>query len=1107
VADISGTSGNDDLSGTGEPDTINGLGGDDTIDGDAGNDVLSGDAGNDTLQGGLDDDVLKGGDGDDWLDGGAGADQLIGGIGVDTMFAFGADIAEGGAGNDVLTVGDGLGSIFDGGTNTDTLTLDFALAASGVTASLNFLWVGLSGSIGNATVSSFEVLGGPVVGSGFADSINVGSNYGSAVTMNLGAGNDAGTGGSADDTISGGDGNDTLNGLDGNDGLSGGLGNDHLYGGFGNDTLSDSDGINTLDGGDGDDTVLLGAMTGGSADGGAGLTDLLNFDFAAAATGVTVSLNFVGGSMSGNVGGVGISGFEAMALLFNQTTQFADTITLGAAFDRAMTINLLDGNDSYSGGLGGDYVNGGAGNDTLGGGGGTNTLIGGVGNDSYVVENNTTTLSEAAGEGTDTVLASINWGLAENFENLTLTGFGNIDGYGNGAANVITGNNGNNRIEASAGDDTIHGGNGNDTLYGMEGNDAINGDGGDDNIEDNVGTNAINGGAGNDYIVFSGDAVNHADGGIGSDSLDIRYFGRTTGFVIDLTGMWSGGSGSVNGGTVTGFESLIGFEGTQWADVIDFGAGTLANAGINDARGGNDILTGSDGNNYINGGDGDDTIVSGSGMDELLGGAGNDAITVGASTTGTIDGGTGTDTLYFALGEAAAGIALDIDFTLLWSGGTGTFNGVSVTGIELLQSETIVGSFFGSVADTVVIGAGYAGDVHMSLGHGNDTVTGGSGDDTIDGGQDDDLIRGGAGNDAVGGSYGSDYVYGDAGDDLIGGDTLDLEWAWGSDHLFGGSGNDTIEGGAYGDWLYGGGGNDVMRGDSAALDQADHGSDLLKGGAGDDQLSGEGGADRLLGGAGTDTLNGDAGDDELEGGSGADTMAGGAGDDFYDLDSAGDTIAELAGDGVDRVLARLDYTLGDHVENLTLRGALAQSGTGNSLANVLRGTVGDNTLSGLGGIDELYGSDGDDTLLGGGGTDRLEGGAGRDTISGGNGDDLVVGGANKDTLTGGDGSDTFFFGVGEVGAGASSADIVIDFSQADGDKIHVRQIDANTGLGGDQNFAFIGSGAFTGVAGQIHYVQAGGNTYVEGDTDGDGSADFVIRLDGLISLVAGDVVL
>src|SRR5690606_29351452 len=131
----------------------------------------------------------------------------------------------------------------------------------------------------------------------------------------------------------------------------------------------------------GDDTVLLGAMTGGSADGGAGNTDLLNFDFAAAAAGLNVSLNFVGGSMSGNVGGVSISGFEAMALLFNQATQFADTITLGAAFDRAMVINLLDGNDSYSGGPGNDYVYGGSGDVKLCGGGATNTPSGGVGNE------------------------------------------------------------------------------------------------------------------------------------------------------------------------------------------------------------------------------------------------------------------------------------------------------------------------------------------------------------------------------------------------------------------------------------------------------------------------------------------------------------------------------------------------------------------------------------------------------------------------------------------------------------------------------------------------------------------------------------------------------
>ena len=146
--------------------------------------------------------------------------------------------------------------------------------------------------------------------------------------------------------------------------------------------------------------------------------------------------------------------------------------------------------------------------------------------------------------------------------------------------------------------------------------------------------------------MFSGDAVNTVDGGAGTnDMLLISKFNRTTGFVIDLTGLWSGGSGSVNGGTVTGIELLQGFEGTQWADVINFGAGTSAEAGISDAGAGDDILTGTDGDNYINGGEGNDTIVSGAGTDDLFGGAGNDTITIRPDTAGTVDGGAGIDTL------------------------------------------------------------------------------------------------------------------------------------------------------------------------------------------------------------------------------------------------------------------------------------------------------------------------------------------------------------------------------------------------------------------------------------------------------------------------------
>ena len=45
-----------------------------------------------------------------------------------------------------------------------------------------------------------------------------------------------------------------------------------------------------------------------------------------------------------------------------------------------------------------------------------------------------------------------------NVENLTLTGSANINGTGNGDANVLTGNSGNNTLDGQGGDDTLSGG-------------------------------------------------------------------------------------------------------------------------------------------------------------------------------------------------------------------------------------------------------------------------------------------------------------------------------------------------------------------------------------------------------------------------------------------------------------------------------------------------------------------------------------------------------------------------------------------------------------------------------------------------------------------------
>jgi Ca2+-binding RTX toxin-like protein len=54
----------------------------------------------------------------------------------------------------------------------------------------------------------------------------------------------------------------------------------------------------------------------------------------------------------------------------------------------------------------------------------------------------------------------------------------------------------------------------------------------------------------------------------------------------------------------------------------------------------------------------------------------------------------------------------------------------------------------------------------------------------------------------------------------------------------------------------------------------------LRGGPGDDKLTGAAGADKLIGGSGDDLLSGQAGADSLYGGSGNDHLSGGSGNDL-----------------------------------------------------------------------------------------------------------------------------------------------------------------------------------------------------------------------------------
>lgn len=111
-------------------------------------------------------------------------------------------------------------------------------------------------------------------------------------------------------------------------------------------------------------------------------------------------------------------------------------------------------------------------------------------------------------------------------------------------------------------------------------------------------------------------------------------------------------------------------------------------------------------------------------------------------------------------------------------------------------------------------------------------------------------------------------------------------------------------------------------------------------------------------------------------------MAGGAGDDVYYVNHSGDVVVEQAGEGVDKVIASIDYTLPDHVEDLTLTGQ-ARVGTGNGADNVIIGNDGDNVLDGGEGDDTLYGAGGNDVLIGGAGSDAY-------VVTQGSGDKRII---------------------------------------------------------------------------------------------------------------------
>jgi len=239
-----------------------------------------------------------------------------------------------------------------------------------------------------------------------------------------GGGNDVIIGNDVANVLNGGAGDDTITGNGGNDTLIGGLGADKLAGGTGDDAYF------VDNGGD-----LVAELTGEG-------TDIVN-----------ASISYV---LTDNVENLTLTGTAA-----DGTGNALDNVIVGDAADNHLF-----------GGAGNDTLIGGDGNDLLDGGAGADAMAGGNGDDIYIVDNLGDLVTEAAGQGTDTVKASISYTLGANVENLILTGSA-ADGTGNDLANTLTGNAASNHLNGGAGDDRLVGGDGVDFLTGGTGADTF----------------------------------------------------------------------------------------------------------------------------------------------------------------------------------------------------------------------------------------------------------------------------------------------------------------------------------------------------------------------------------------------------------------------------------------------------------------------------------------------------------------------------------------------------------------------------------------------------------------------------------------------------------
>jgi len=996
------------ISGTGDAEgdqlidieQINGSNYDDTLIGDSDRNILGGLDGNDQLTGGDGNDVLIGGAGADTLDGGNGIDSASYSdsrnsvsVSLETGTGFSGDAAgdkflsienlegsdyddtlEGNTANNFLSGLDG-NDFLDGGAGADTLN-----GGDGIdTASYRNSTAGVY-----ANLETGEGFGGDAEGDvlDFLD-LNTQRDENGKVTERQNVQSIENLEGSAyNDTLIGNAGSvieqivevkqagktNTERRLVYVDNVLRGLGGD--------DILRGGEGGDTLDGGEGSDTA----------------------SYITSATSVSVNL------ATGHISGGDAEGDQLISIENLEGSNSVDTL-VGDDLDNRL-----------SGAGGDDIIKGGAGNDFIDGGTEVDTVIYDDSTSGVIVNIDETQNYQNPDVANSSHIEphfTINAGTAKD-------GFGTTDTLrnleniiGSEFNDILIGNNQNNRIEASTGDDLLIGNGGDDYLNGGDNIDTVSyrhdsgsvyvnldetqsyqNPGGylhttivsdsliptdtQPNFTLNAGT-ALDGfgdtdelrnlenlvGSGYDDVLIGNDSDNQIEGLAGNDLLignagDDQLNGSdgidTVGYHYDPDAVYvnleqnQAQDGFGNSDQLHSIENVV---GSAFDDEI-----------IGDAN--TNIIHAGAGDDLVIARDNDDIIFGEAGRDTLFGEQGDDFL-VGGTEADTLDGGSGNDTAsYFT---ANSGVIANLT---TGKGATGDARGDIFESIENLEGSHHKDRLIGDNLTNILSGL--------------------DGNDFLDGRGGDDYLDGGAGRDQLAGDAGNDQLYGQAGDD-------DLDGGTGDDQLFGGDGHDLLEGQAGNDILDGGEGEDYLLGEYGAdtlFGQA--GEDILDGGYGADSLDGGAGDDFLYGATGGDQLLGGEGNDYLEGGNGYDTLFGDDGNDTLFGENEGDRLDGGAGD---------DYLSGD-AGNDTLDGSAGK--------DWLEGGTGNDRLNGGTETDNLQGGDGKDRLFGDAGEDLLNGNAGNDSLTGGTGNDLLTGGGDQDVFVVqlNDGTDTItdFTGVG-----------------------------------------------------------------------------------------------